>query len=126
MSALRTLAAATGFALILPTPSPAEDDVLRLLASCTGRLSAQLEHQWLLQDPHADRTERARETMADLLESVTQPENAREALHLRIMAKEAQSRLLMRAMFNGDQKDAAWARRRAEDQVIACAGLLLS
>ena len=126
MSALRTLAVATGIALCSSTPSPAEDDVLRMLASCTGRLSAQLEYQWLLQDPEADRTEHARATMADLLEAVTEPETARQALHLRIIAKEAQSRLLMRAMFNGDRDDAAWARRRATDQVTACAGLLLS
>jgi len=97
-----------------------------MLAACAGRLSAQVEHQWLLADPEADRTERARASMVDLLESVTDPENARHALHLRIMAKEAQSRLLMRAVFNGDQEDAAWARRRAEEQVSACAGLLLS
>ncbi len=126
MSALRTLVVATGIALCQTTPSTAADDVLRMLASCTGRLSAQLEHQWLLQDPDADRTEHARETMIDLLDAVTDPETARQALHLRIMAKEAQSRLLMRAMFNGDQADAAWARRRAENQVSACAGLLLS
>ncbi len=126
MSALRTLAVAAGLVLSFPVPSPAGDDVLRLLASCAGRLSAQLEHQWLLRDPDADRTEHARETMVGLLDAVTDPETARQALHLRIMAKQAQSRLLMRATFNGDQKDAAWARRRAEDQITACAGLLLS
>lgn len=97
-----------------------------MLASCTGRLSAQLEHQWLLQDPDADRTERSRATMIDLLDLVTDPDTAHEALHIRIVAKEAQSRLLMRAMFNGDRDDAAWARKRAEAQVSACAGLLLS
>ena len=107
-------------------PAMAEDGMLRMLADCAGRLSAQVEHQWLLEDPEVDRTERARESMIDLLEAVMVPENARQALHLRIMAKEAQSRLLMRSAFNGDREDAAWARRRAEQQVSACAGLLLS
>ena len=104
----------------------AERDVVWTFASCTGRLSAQMEHQWLLQDPASTQTERRRSAMINLLEATMNPDNGSTVLSWRIDAKLAQSQLLTRATFNADPEDALWARSRAEAEIAACNGLLLS
>lgn len=125
MSSLR--AAFAGFALgLLALPALAEDDPLRTFAACAGRLSAQMEHQWLVSDPASDRTETQRDAMIALLDAIMPPEAARRVLAWRIDAKHAQAVLLTRATFNDDPADAAWAARRADMEVAACTGLLLS
>ena len=104
----------------------AERDVVWTFASCTGRLSAQMEHQWLMQSPGADQTESRRETMITLLEATMHPDEGPTVLSWRVEAKLAQSQLLTRATFNSDTDDATWARNRAEAEIAACNGLLLS
>ncbi|MEO0944347.1 MAG: hypothetical protein AAFY06_05820 [Pseudomonadota bacterium] len=106
--------------------APARPDMVWTFASCTGRLSAQMEHQWLLRDAGADQTERRRETMIALLEATMHPDDGPTVLSWRIEAKLAQSQLLTRATFNTDTADASWARNRAEAEIAACNGLLLS
>jgi hypothetical protein len=125
MSRLGT--AFAGFALGMSAlPASAGDDPLRTFASCAGRLSAQVEHQWLMSDPASERTEAQRAAMISLLEAIMPSDAARQVLAWRIDAKQAQAVLLTRATFNDDAGDAAWAARRAEMQVAACTGLLLS
>lgn len=102
----------------------AGQDVVRIFASCAGRFSAQMEHEWLLSDPAADRTGAERDRMIGLLETLTAPGVGR-ALDLRIEAKQAQTALLTRATFNRDRGDAHWARQRAETEIAACRSLLL-
>lgn len=95
-------------------------------AVCTGRLSALMEHQWLISDPAADETHDLRAAMIQLLEAVTTPQTARAALYVRIDAKVAHAGLLTRATFNTDPKDADWAKHRASEQIGACQAMLLS
>ena len=125
MSKLRTI----GFCLLgfLPAaPAFAHDDPLQTFASCAGRLSAEMEHQWLMSDPATDRTEAQRASMLSLVEAIMTPDQGRDVLTWRIDAKQAHAVLLTRATFNDDADDAAWALNRAEAYLAACTGLLLS
>lgn len=125
MSALRTMLfcvlglAATG-AFALP------NDPLRTFAACTGRLSATMEHQWLMSDPASDLTHAQRAAMLSLVEAIMTPDRGREVLGWRVEAKQAHAVLLTRATFNEDPADAAWALGRAEAHLAHCTGLLLS
>lgn len=125
MGGLKTLLAGLALAAPLAGPVSAGVDILWTFATCTGRLSAQMEHQWLISDPSADRTEAQRAAMISLLEATTPPGGGRDVLARRIDAKQAQAVLLTRATFNDDPEDALWARRRAESEIAACVGLLL-
>jgi len=104
----------------------ADTDLVRTFASCTGRLSAQMEHQWLMRDPGSDQTETRRKAMISLLEAIMDPSDGPTVLSWRIDAKLAQSQLLTRATFNRDVADANWALKRANIEIATCNGLLLS
>ncbi len=126
MGGLKTLLLALLVVGPATVPARASDDLLRTFSVCAGRLSAQMEHQWLLRDPEAERTERVRAAMLELVVLVGPDEATRAAaLNIRIAAKHAQALLLTRATFNADAADADWARRRAADEIAACASLLL-
>ena len=116
----------TSFAFLAITTSVHAQDIVQTFATCTGRLSAQMEHEWLMNDPASERTETHRATMIALLDAVSPPNRGRDILAWRIDAKSAHAMLLTRATFNDDTEDAAWALRRAQTQVSACTGLLLS
>jgi len=126
MSRKRTFVTVVALSAAIAMTAEADDALRHVFASCAGRLSAQMEHQWLLYADEADRTEDARASMLELLGSVTTEGNAIETLHWRIQAKHAQAVLLTRATFNDDQSDADWAARRAAMEIAACTGLLLS
>lgn len=127
MSSLRTFAL-TSFMFLAPalTAAAGEASLTQQFATCAGRLSAQMEFEWLLTDPAADQTEQERAAMIALLDSVAAPEDRRRALAIRIEAKHAQSVLLTRAHFNDDPSDAAWALDRAAVELGACRALILS
>lgn len=95
------------------------------VANCVGRLSAQLEHQWLVSDEDAGQTEILRNSLADILEAITTAETARSVLSRRINAKNAHSSLLTRAAFNSDPRDARWANKRAQQGLRECDGIAL-
>lgn len=97
-------------------------DPLRLFAACTGRLSALMEYQWLVQDPAAPQTEARRDAMADLLQAALPLGAERHAMDLRLQAKAAEAALLRQAL----GRDGDWALRRALTQVAGCTALLLS
>lgn len=100
------------------------NDYLQTFATCAGRLTAQMQHQWLVSDPAADRTEAERAAMIDLLEAV-QPDGAgREVLSHRLAARQAHAALLTRATFNKNAKDAQWAQRRATAEISQCLALM--
>ncbi len=105
--------------------APAGGDLASTFAACAGRLSAQLEHQWLMRDPASERTERDRAVLLDMLDLVAAPGDDVAVMATRISAKQAHALLLRRATFNADSSDAAWARRRAAAEVAACTGLFL-
>ena len=108
----------------IASPIVAGNDLTRTFAACAGRLSAVMEHQWLMADPAANVTETRRETMISLLDAVANPGDGRQVLNWRIDAKQAQSVLLTRATFNDDPADAHWAQTRAETEIAICTGLL--
>ncbi len=95
---------------------------LHLFATCTGRLSALLEYQWLVLDPDADATEARRDAMAELLAAAMPPEGASRAMDLRLQAKAAEAQLLQQAL----GRNGAWALALAKRQVANCTALLLS
>jgi hypothetical protein len=97
-------------------------DPMRLFATCTGRLSALLEYQWLVQDPGADATEARRDAMAQLLAAAMPLDGAARAMDLRLQAKVAEAQLLQQAL----GRNGAWALALAKRQMANCTALLLS
>ena len=123
----RVLAAV--FLTLLPVSAHAErvntQDLVRVFASCAGRLQAQMQHQWLISDPTADRTEAHRAAMIDLLDAVLPEGAGRDALMHRSAARQAHAALLTRATFNQNPRDAAWAQRRVEMEISQCQALVV-
>ncbi|ROU00271.1 hypothetical protein [Histidinibacterium lentulum] len=113
---------------LLPLPALAAPDTpedrLRTFATCAGRLSARLEHHWLMSDPPGE-TESHRETTLDILALLTPPDRATEALALRIQAKASFAALLSRATFGTDPADRLWAETHARRLLAPCTDLLL-
>jgi hypothetical protein len=99
---------------------PLHADDLKTFALCTGRLSALMEHQWLMQDPAANVTQRQRDAFADLIAAVEAPDQARRSMALRIEAKVATAAALQAADFGGQPM----ARLRVMAQVKSCLRLL--
>ena len=127
MGALKSCLAAVIAAISLPGPAVSgADTLLYTFASCAGRLSAEMEHAWLMSEGDADRAEAQRSAMVSLVEAITPPDKGRDVLIWRVDAKVAQARLLNRATFNRDDADARWAARRAETEITYCVSLLLS
>jgi hypothetical protein len=98
---------------------------LRLFASCAGRLSALMEHQWLLSDPEAEVTAAERDAMLSLVSTMVGPEDEALALTLRVAAKAVQADLLSQARFGQDDARAARAARQSDDLIGMCRSLLL-
>ena len=96
-----------------------------MFAACAGRLTAQLEHEWLIAAPEAEQTERQRAAMVSLVEASLAPGDDRRTTALRIEARLAHRAILTRATFNDDPVDRAWAARRAGHAVAACRAMLL-
>lgn len=118
-----------GFFLIpllqaLPLCAEPGDDTLRLFATCTGRLSALMEHQWLMQDPGSDTTQTERDQMIALMEAASPPDTLVQAMNWRLQAKAAQAALLSKAGFAPDPAQAARALARAGQLVTECLSLL--
>lgn len=97
---------------------------LYLFATCAGRLSALMEHQWLFDGAAADQTQAQRAAMLDLLAAILPSDAGPRVLHTRIVAKQAQQALLTRATFNTNPVDAAWATRQSARLIAECTGLL--
>ncbi|MFD0980782.1 hypothetical protein [Tropicimonas aquimaris] len=100
-------------------------EMVRVFASCVGRLSAEMQHQWLVSDPRADQTEAERAAMIDLLEAAMPEEAGRDVLQERTAARQAHSALLSQALFHSDRRLAEWSRRRAASEIDYCRGLAL-
>lgn len=134
MSSLKTLihrfflcTAILAFAAPLPALSQgqASTSLLRQFATCTGRLSALMEFQFMTDGPASEITRARRDAAAALMAAVTAPDEARQALAWRIEAKAAQAALLQRATFGTDRRFAVRARRLALRQTAECEAMLL-
>lgn len=97
-------------------------------ASCLGRYSAQMEHEWLMGRDGADASERRRlfESLLDAIQMDAQDAglNGSDILHIRIEAKFAQARLLQLATFSDDTRRAGQARLRAHALLGNCQALV--
>lgn len=109
-----------------PVTAAESPDPMPLFATCTGRLSAVMEFQWLVQDAESDETQARRDAMAELLAVVTRPGEAPRAMALRIEAKRAVAQLLHRARFGTAGPGADWAKKRAARLLADCAALMVS
>jgi hypothetical protein len=108
--------------------SPAQR--LEAFATCAGRLSAMVEHQWLVAPDASEATEAQRDGFGDLVDAVLPDALAwgvpREmAMHWRVAAKAAQRELLTLATFGTDPDRAARARGLADARLAECDGLLI-
>jgi hypothetical protein len=79
---------------LLPAPAFSGDDLARLFAQCSGRLSALMEHQFITDGPASDATKADRDRMVELLETVAQP--GPQPMQWRLSAKFAQAEMLAR------------------------------
>ena len=105
--------------------APAQDAFLHHVTTCVGRMSAQMEHNWMFQDVPSDQIELQRAHLIDILDSMTTSDNAGRILSRRIEAKFAHSSLLTQAAFAGDTRMRAHADRRASANIQACADIML-
>lgn len=124
MSSLKTFLWAGLAGVWLAGSALAQQDLLRHFATCTGRLSAQMEHQWLIGDQGSSRTEALRDEIVGLLDAVTTHASASRALGARIDAKHAHAALLQVASFGRDRRTATHAMNLALQQVAVCRRLI--
>ena len=113
-------------AVCTAAPSFALEDIARTFAGCVGRLSAEMEHAWLVDGPEADRIAADRGEMLMLLEATQPMESARDYLAYRIDVKMAHAALLTQASFGQNPQSAENARRLALVYTSQCRDLLLS
>lgn len=123
MGVLKTIMTTVFLAPLLCAAARAEPGLTEDATICAGRLSAQLEFQWLMRDPASKRTEVVRDAMLALLDA-TDSIGDEAALSLRIEAKHAHAALLQRATFTEGGKGALRAKRRARRNVSACTRLV--
>lgn len=101
------------------------DGLTREFAYCAGRLSATLEHKWLVLDASAQTTQAQREAMISLLDAVAPADRGPDILALRLSAKHAQARLLSLESFDSDPAISDRAARTADAHLESCLSLIL-
>ena len=113
--------------LLSPSALQAEarEDLPWIFAACAGRLSAEIEHAWILGDSETANYENQRRAFVSLAEATIPDQGSRALLNHRIEAKLAQARLLTVATFQTDPKRAKFAERMASTHINACRMLLL-
>ncbi|WP_143152678.1 hypothetical protein [Marivita hallyeonensis] len=104
----------------------AKDDLVTHVSQCVGRMSAQIEHQWLFQDSPTDMMETQRAHLIDVLQALTTSANASKVLSGRIDAKMAHATLLTKAAFGRDERSARWAKQRALQAIQNCGDLVFA
>jgi hypothetical protein len=103
---------------------------VQLFATCAGRLSALMEHQWLHDGPASEATRALRDAFVDLTDAadaaaVAEGLAAHQAMAWRVEAKAAAAGLLAQAAF-GPADRRAGAARMAKARIAECRGLLPS
>lgn len=102
-----------------------DDPLLRLFATCTGRLSALREDQWHGAGALADQSAARMAMMAELTQAMTPAGAEAQVMGWRVEAKAAQAALLSTARFGQDRSTAERAAGMAEHQIAPCRSLLL-
>ncbi|CUH76142.1 hypothetical protein [Tropicibacter naphthalenivorans] len=109
-------------------PDRATEQV-RLFATCLGRMSATMEHEWLMGRDGAQA--RGQRQLFEMLVEAVMPDARRAGLtgahilHLRIEAKFAQAKLLQAASFDPDTRRKRYAANLAQREIGACNSLAL-
>ncbi|MFZ7089539.1 hypothetical protein [Primorskyibacter sp. 2E233] len=117
--------------LAQPAPAMTSDaaEQIRFFATCLGRVSATMEHEWLM-GRSGDQAQGQRKLFESLVEAVL-PDARRagltsaQVLNMRIEAKFAQARLLQTATFQTDERRKRYAARIAEREIGTCNSMLL-
>ncbi|WP_227270758.1 hypothetical protein [Roseobacter weihaiensis] len=122
---MRTFLLASAASLLAASSALAHDGLHHVFAGCVGRLSAEMEHAWLVGSAEADAFGDQRLVFLSLLEATTPPEHARTTLNYRIEVKMAHASLLTQATFQGDTPQARAAGNMAFAHLSACQRLLL-
>ena len=125
MSRIKTFVSSIGVALVIAAPLHAAQPLYQIFADCAGRLSAEIEHAWLLNLSQADQLEARRSVFLSLLDATLPPDDAPQAMSHRIEAKMAQFALLTAATFDASEQRAARAKDRARWHIARCDELLL-
>ncbi|MGR1581652.1 hypothetical protein ACSSNL_09310 [Thalassobius sp. S69A] len=128
---MKTLVLGTALGGMLSAPvalaqSSVNEDQLRFFATCAGRLSAQMEFQWMFDGAASEQTQKQRAGVVDILEAMIPNGRGHEVLSWRIRAKQAQAVLLSRGTFSPDPRQAQMAQRLALRQIGECRSALLS
>ena len=129
MCSLRTVFRATALMLALVPTGGAwagdrlADDPLYLFATCTGRLSALMEHQWIVDGPASDRTRQDRDAMLTLVDAAMREGEAVQVMAWRIEAKAAHAALLAQSR-SADAALALRAERRAAVLMRDCSAIM--
>ena len=121
MSRIKTL-----LVLVVLTTSAqaAPTSLTQSVAQCTGRMSAEMEFEWLM-GRSGDEARLFRSHLEDVLEAIVDPAERRAIMSLRIEAKQAHATLLTRSHFNDDALDATRAARMATRFSQQCRGMLI-
>lgn len=116
-----------GIFLCLSVGAQAADrrELPEIIATCAGRMSAELEFAWLLNDPEAETYETQRARFVEILEALGPAPKPHRQLATRIDAKMAHATLLTTAYLGMDKTRAAWAKRHAVGLRLSCQNMLL-
>ena len=125
MGRVRTLISGVLVMTGLAGQAHATEDLVLVFATCTGRMSAEMEHAWLMRDARADDFQAQRERFVSILDAIMPPERSRETLNHRIEAKLAHSAILTTARFGPNPRMSELAEQQARTQVQSCRAMLL-
>ncbi len=105
-------------------PQPGEE-LLYQFASCTGRFSALVEHQWMFDGDASEITIKEMQAMASIVDAILAADQGRRALNWRIEAKVAYRHLLSLTVFGPQTRGQIALKLRADRMLSDCRALLL-
>lgn len=129
MGGLRTYLRAPALICALAAPVAAQaytdvpDDPLHFFATCAGRMSAMMEHQWLVDGPASDLTKARRAAVLDVVASLTPPGAEAQVMAWRVEAKAAHAALLGQSR-HGPAPNQTRAAKRAAMLLQSCEAYL--
>ena len=110
-------------AVMASSVAAAPDALTQRFAQCAGRMSAEMEFEWLM-GRSGDEARLFRSHLEDVLEAAAPAGSGHRILNWRIEAKHAHASLLTRAFFNDNKADAARAARLSTQLADGCRALL--
>lgn len=105
-------------------PQPGEEQLFHF-ATCSGRFSALMEHQWMVDGPQSEVTRKYLEEMVSLVQALAPDDQGARVMSWRIDAKVVQRDLLMRAEFGASDAERTHALARSDQLIGSCRSLLL-